>query len=94
MKTQTINDLVLNAKLPKAKTTHKKADKDKTYAVPGEVMNKQVEFLNSTPPDLSTVKEGDRYYWHLHLKDDGGQFTLVVPKNNSSLNLEEFACEF
>jgi len=69
-------------------------DKNKTYAVPGEVMNKQVEFLNSTPPDLSTVKEGDRYYWHLFLKDDGDQFTLVVPKNNSSLNLEEFSCEF
>jgi len=69
-------------------------DKNKSYAVPGEVINKQVEFLTSTPPDLTTLKEGDKHYWHLYIKDDDGKFTLVVSKNNSSLNLEEFVCEF
>ena len=69
-------------------------DKDKTYAVPSDIMNKQVEFLNSTPPDLSNAKEGDRYYWHLHIKDDDNKMMLVVPKNNSTLSLEEFACKY
>ena len=36
----------------------------------------------------------EKVYWHLYIKDDDGKFTLVVSKNNSSLNLEEFVCEF
>jgi len=69
-------------------------DKNKAYAVPGEIMNSTVEFLNSTPPDITQLNEGERYYWHLSLREESQQLTLVVPKNNSTINLEEYVCEY
>ena len=69
-------------------------DKNKAYAVPGDVINSKVEFLNSTPPDITKLNETDKYYWHLVLKEESNNLTLIIPKNNSSINLEEFACNF
>ena len=69
-------------------------DKNKAYAVPGEIMNSTVEFLNSTPPDIKQLNEGERYYWHLSLREESQKLILVVPKNNSTVNLEEYVCEY
>lgn len=53
------------------------------FAIPVNVMKKNLELLNTTTTDKGTI------YWHVHLVEDGEDIELVVP-GSEYLSLNEY----
>jgi hypothetical protein len=60
-------------------------DLDLAFAMPRDVIKSQLDFLNTSRDVDDSVM-----YWHIHLQEDEGEISLLLPKKRSQLSLMPF----